>query len=66
MKQEEANGNNTFLSGLGNYPACSHNHRMIKNDDGIMEYLCKGQQKCRHSNNNMVAESQKEKGEFPV
>lgn len=38
-KQEESNGNHTFLSGLGNYPACSHNHRMIKNDDGIVEYI---------------------------
>lgn len=43
--------------------ACSHNHRMTKNNDGIMEYLCKGQQRCRCRNNNMVAESQKEKGE---
>jgi hypothetical protein len=34
---------------------------MIKNDDGIVEYLCKGQQGCRCSNNNMVIESQKEK-----
>lgn len=60
-EQEKANGNNTFLSGLGNHPACSHNQRMIKNDDGNMEYLCKGQQRCRCSNNNMMAESQKKK-----
>jgi len=63
VKQEVANGNNTIFSGLGNYPACSHNHRIIKNDGGIMEYLCKGQKRCRCSNNNMVTESQKEKGE---
>lgn len=32
-EQENANGKNTFLSGLGNYSACSHNHRMTKNND---------------------------------
>lgn len=55
--------NNILLSGLGNDPTCSYNHSMIKNDDGIMEYLCRRQQSCRWSNNNLRRNSKRKRSE---
>lgn len=56
-------GNNILLSGLGNDPTCSDNHSMIKSDDAITEYLCRRQQSCRWSNNNLRQNPKRKRSE---